>query len=198
VEGVASLLEGSPDLVSSLTESETCGVLSGAASTAALILNAGADPNSKDEENGATALHHASWRNETELISVLLGRRADVILRDRTHGGTPLGWAHQNGHADLVEMFATQHPVDLIDACWLGALGRVTDILAANASTITELEARGLSSLRTAAWFGHAEIVRTLLDHGADPTLKHPESGKTARDNALEQGHGTVAVMLPG
>ncbi len=61
---------------------------------------------------------------------------------------------------------------------------------------IIDLEARGLSPLRTAAWFGHANIVRMLLDNGADPMSEHPETGKTALDHAVEQGHRDVAEML--
>jgi hypothetical protein len=49
--------------------------------------------------------------------------------------------------------------------------------------------------LRDAAVYGRAEVVRWLLDHGADRTLTSNE-GKTARDLALERGFTEVAALL--
>ena len=42
---------------------------------------------------------------------------------------------------------------------------------------------------------GHAEIVRLLLDHGADPSLRD-KWDKTPLDHALEEGHEEIAELL--
>ena len=40
------------------------------------------------------------------------------------------------------------------------------------------------------------ELVRLLLEHGADPTLRD-RAGRTARDWALAKGHADLAAQLP-
>lgn len=69
-----------------------------------MLLEHGADPNARDEEKGATALHWAAWNGERDRVEVLLGYGADLTLRDRTHSGTPLGWAKASGHDELTEL----------------------------------------------------------------------------------------------
>jgi len=101
---MATLLASTPDLVQGMTAPDTCGVLCGSAEAIALMLQAGSDPNSRDEENGATPLHHAAWDNRRSAIDVLLQHGADATLRDRTHRGTPAAWARHNGHHHLVEI----------------------------------------------------------------------------------------------
>lgn len=43
--------------------------------------------------DGATALHHASYDGNAELVALLLERGAPVTVRDTEHDGTPLEWA---------------------------------------------------------------------------------------------------------
>jgi ankyrin repeat protein len=45
------------------------------------------------DEQGATALHHASIRGRAALVRALLRRDADLTIRDAEHRSTPLGWA---------------------------------------------------------------------------------------------------------
>jgi cytohesin len=49
--------------------------------------------------------------------------------------------------------------------------------------------------LWTAAYHGHADVVRILLSHGADRSLKSRE-GKTALDYAEAQCRAEVAALL--
>ena len=46
-----------------------------------------------------------------------------------------------------------------------------------------------------AAYKGHVEVVRALLQAGADKSLKD-FAGNTAFDNANEQGHIACAALL--
>ena len=54
----------------------------------------------------------------------------------------------------------------------------------------------GTSALRTASGFLHEECVRILLAHGADVSLRQPETGTTALFSASVAGHVGIAKML--
>ncbi|MBI3214740.1 MAG: hypothetical protein HYZ38_13010 [Mycobacterium sp.] len=63
-----------------------------------------ADPNARDE-HGATALHHAAWSGDLELIRDLLDAGADSTITDARFGTTPAQWAehaYQTEAADLL------------------------------------------------------------------------------------------------
>ncbi len=193
-----ALMNADPGLLASLTGSDACAALGGDLSAASLLLERGVDPDAKDDANGATALHHAAWAGDRERVDLLIEHGADPALRDRSYGATPLGWAHEGGHLELVEHLAYLRPPDLVDAAWLGDADRVRDILAADPSLVDGPEGGAASPLRSAAWHGHPRVVRILLEHGADRTLRHPESGKTALDYAQERGHTEVEALLRG
>jgi ankyrin repeat protein len=53
-----------------------------------------------------------------------------------------------------------------------------------------------VSPLRSAAWCGHLDVVRVLLEYGADATMPNPENGKTALDFARERGHEEIVALL--
>mmetsp|Transcript_5924 Transcript_5924/g.9867 ORF Transcript_5924/g.9867 Transcript_5924/m.9867 type:complete len:342 (-) Transcript_5924:252-1277(-) len=54
----------------------------------------------------------------------------------------------------------------------------------------------GTSALRTASGFLHEECVRILLAHGADVSIRQPETGATALFSASMVGHVGIAKML--
>lgn len=62
-----------------------------------------ADPNEIDDE-GATALHHAAWAGDLELIGRLLAAGADPTITDRRFGATPLGWAEHAYQSEAAEL----------------------------------------------------------------------------------------------
>lgn len=48
-----------------------------------------------------TALHHAVDSGSLDAVRVLVEAGADLGTRDRTHHGTPLGWAEYLGHTEI-------------------------------------------------------------------------------------------------
>ena len=56
-------------------------------------------------------------------------------------------------------------------------------------------DTEGVTILMLASYYGHAEIVRLILDHGADPNLRD-RRGRTALMRAESGGHTQVVAML--
>jgi broad specificity phosphatase PhoE/predicted kinase len=74
---------------------------SGDAVGARILLNGGADPNSRDYD-GSTLLHIACMNGRLSIVNLLLEFGADASLVDRD-GSTPLEVAEENGFADIAQ-----------------------------------------------------------------------------------------------
>ena len=156
----------------------------------------GANPNVRDDRGGATALHHTAWQGLAEIARTLLDAGADPHIRDHGHSATPLGWANENDQAEMMEILLATQPPDIVDAAWLGDVARVREILADDPSLVDGLEESDVSPLQSAAWHGKIDVVRVLLERGADPSLPHVPTGKTALDFAIERGHDDIVALL--
>ena len=72
-----------------------------------VLLDRGADPSLRAQygaQEGVTPLHCAAWMDRVDVARLLLERGADPAIEDRTHGGTPLGWARHMGSARVAEL----------------------------------------------------------------------------------------------
>ena len=138
-------------------------------------LDAGADPNEKDEW-GFTPLHFAAaFNDDPDIISALVEAGANMSTRDKEWGATPLHWAAwSNDNPGII--------IALLDG---GA-----DPNARDARDSTPLHAAADQSNNPA-------IILTLLDSGADLTLR--DAGKLAwdyiKDNASLKGTDAYARL---
>ena len=57
-----------------------------------------------------TPLHEAVWRDDSELVRLLLSAGPDLELRDTQFNGTPLDWAKHLGRTALVELIEKAIP----------------------------------------------------------------------------------------
>jgi ankyrin repeat protein len=100
------------------------------------------------------------------------------------------------GAPSIPDLFPGAIPVsDLDAAASCGQLHRVKAALNAGAE-INEAGPFG-TALHGAAENGHLEIVRLLVEHGADVGILD-RAGRTARAAALQAGHAAVAEYLAG
>jgi ankyrin repeat protein len=126
--------------------------------TIAGILDAGA-PVDKPDKHGLTPLRIATRWGRDDLARLLTDRGADpaaVTEEDRQIGAIVTG----SGPAAV-----SKPPAELLDwAAHRGDAATVTRLLEAGAA----LQGAGdMPVLRQAAWRGHADVVRVLVDHGA-------------------------------
>ena len=134
------------------------------------LLSQGSDPNGIDPE-GRTALMFASFNGHTEIVRLLLEAGADVRTRDAM-GRTALLYASTGPFAATVKLLlAHQADPNIVD------------------------HDEHFSPLMHAAAEGQLEVVRLLLESGADPMLKDID-GETAALFARNNGHTEVAGLI--
>jgi ankyrin repeat protein len=159
-----------------------------------------------DNTSGYTPLHAAAWYGNVSAIEVLMKHGGDVRAREEKYHGTPAGWADYSGHQEARDVIL-RGPIDVIDAIQYGMTERVKCILEEEPGVLHRAFGDyGLFPLDAEAWHsplayavmrGREEIVRLLIERGADVTLRSPE-GETLREIAQKAGHREIAVILDG
>lgn len=177
---------------------------------AALLLEAGADPDRPDYL-GQRALHYAVAKNNAALIELLLKHRADINAPDEM-GNTPLiaaadmlrYWSDAEQTAMLKLLLANGADVNKADNSNVTALAVVAgyggpDILEPLIKAGADLNAAGsgqVTPLMAAATKNpNPESVRLLLARGADPNLRDSEGNTALEMSQFNPDKAAVAEM---
>ena len=122
-----------------------------------------------------------------------------AVLRDlwrwqhTTVGDDPLVDRVVRGDASVLDEFVGTPPADLVDRA--AAYGR-WEFVAALVEVARVPATTGRTPLHVAAGAGQLDIVRLLLDHGADPAATDPEFHATPRQWAEFLHHPEIAAYL--
>ena len=159
-----------------------------------------------DSTSGYTPLHAAAFHGNISAASVLLKHGADVRVREEKYHGTPAGWADYAGHTEVRDLIL-RGPVDIMEAVENRLTERILAILAQDAEALHRpFSAYPLYPLYAEGWYtplafavirGSTEIVRLLLDHGADAAIHSPD-GRRLYEIAQEKGLEQIAALLKG
>src|SRR6476620_4679866 len=84
---------------------------------------------------------------------------------------------------------------DLRQSVRAGDVASTRTILASGFNPNTR-DNMGATALHDAVWTGHVDLVRLLLDHGADPNIPHAEGLSTPLHYAAIKGNAPIASML--
>ena len=85
-----------------------------------------------------------------------------------TTGATPALWAVYRNHPELAAIFLADREPDFFEACALGDTPRVRLLLGMDPEMHRQESADGFSPLGLAAYFGHLQTARVLIEAGAD------------------------------
>ncbi|KAK3384603.1 hypothetical protein B0T24DRAFT_716268 [Lasiosphaeria ovina] len=138
-----------------------------------LLLERGANIETKDTKFGRTPLICATERGHEAVVKLLLERGANIETKDTKLGQTPLSWAAANGHEAVVKV-----------------------LLEKNADIERKDIELGQTPLSWAAENGHEAVVKLLLEKNADIETKDTKFGRTPLTWATRYGHGAVMKLL--
>jgi ankyrin repeat protein len=123
--------------------------------------------------DGTTALHWAAFKDDLEMVKMLLAAGANPKAATREGAITPLSMACTNGNAGIIEA-----------------------LLKAGAEA-GSVNANGTTALMTAAASGSADAVKVLLDRGADVKARENVHGQTALMFAAALNrHEVIKVLM--
>ncbi|MBI3862938.1 MAG: ankyrin repeat domain-containing protein [Planctomycetia bacterium] len=161
-------------------------------------------------EKISDALSIACRTGQTEVVRFLLTKQPDLSFR-AYQGGTALHWAYFGGSREAIELLeragadaaarddvlhCTPRAFGICVAANSGFPNLVQQRLAEDPALVNFYDGQ-TTPLHAAARGGNLEVVRMLLDAGADPALRDAD-GKTALEVATEAGHVWVVEMLRG
>jgi ankyrin repeat protein len=132
------------------------------------LLRLGADPTVVDDGR-ATALHHAAAADDRRSAEALIAAGADMDVRDAQHGSSPVLWANNFGHREMVDLLLRHGArLNASDAAKLGLTAVVSGFLDDVPDSI-DTAIGWPTPLVGAVSNGHESTVHLLLDRGADP-----------------------------
>ena len=148
--------------------------LNGDAALIRKLLDTGVDPNSANP-GGESALMTAARAGHLDAVALLLDRGANVNAADHAHAQTALMWAVLENHVDVVKLLLARGADVNAHTTVTIPQGEYVPARAGGASGAGIIRQRalptaegGMTPLLFAVRDGNTDMVRLLLDHGAD------------------------------
>ena len=148
--------------------------------------------------SNANIFFEAIKQGNRQIVSDLLTSQPDLANARTPEGLSAVLLATYYSKPDIAKLII-QHGagLNLFEAASVGELATVQSILAAHPDQINAYAPDGFFPLALAAFFGHADIVKFLLDQGANV---HQAATNAQRVNALHAGsanrHLDICRML--
>ena len=157
------------------------------------------------ETSNSAPLYYAALCGFRDLTEQLIIERPHQVNSTGGHCRSPLGAALNGGHLKIAQLLYERgaevdvqggsNRTPLRGASSSGDLEIAQWLLNRNANLTIRDKRLGWTSLHAAAYFGHVEISRLLLQHKANKNSQDL-SGKTPLHRASEEGHVNVARLL--
>lgn len=114
------------------------------------------------------------------------------------NGSSGVQLACYYGHPEIGELLAARgEQLDIWDASTVGEIDVVRSWILGRVQTVNECSQDGFLPLCLASAFGHAEIVETLIEAGANPNLRSKALGRVAPlDSAVFAKNARIVDVL--
>lgn len=151
------------------------------------LLDSGVKVNMRGPDRN-TPLMEAAYGGYVDTVKLLLERGADPTVKKRD-GAT--AWA-LTSNSQVLDLFKNVEA--LVTAAGEGNQTAVQNLMR-KGTPVNALNRSGEAAIHTASWFGRTEIVKLLLENGADPDLKKAD-GATPLILASGQNHSQLVTLL--
>jgi hypothetical protein len=122
-------------------------------------------------------------------VGALLAADPSLTTARTPEGASAVLWAAYTRHPELAPLLLGGRQPDFFEACALG--------LPADTDDINRFAPDGFTGLGLACFFGHLELVRRLLDQGADPNLASNNGLRVAPlHSAVSTGSAAIVELL--
>ena len=157
------------------------------------LLEQGVNPNAPQHEN-QTPLHWSAFNGHLNCVKLLIGAGANPSNRDKRWNSSAYVWAAEDKQTHVMNYLKENALLDIFDAVETGEITLVRQCLKYDPESVNAPDGKGIP-IRIAAYHGHEEIAKVLLEHGADPSL-HSSEGKSASAIAKERGHQQIVKLF--
>ncbi|MEQ8331546.1 MAG: ankyrin repeat domain-containing protein [Longimicrobiales bacterium] len=140
------------------------------------------------EGGGPGAIHWAAYKRRPAVVRHLVGLGVDLDRKETKFDATPVGWANEGGHADILDLLLEAGAgIDLSRAAAAGRLDVVRRLLD-QGEPLLEASTDDWLPLAQAAGWGRDDVLAYLLAAGAP--LDAPSRGGTTALHAAVAWHG--------
>ena len=128
-----------------------------------------------------------------------LDRRPELAGERNADGVSAVRYALYNGRSELVDpILEANPPLDVFDAAAVGRTRGLEELLDADAELARAVSSDGFTALHLAAFFGHEDAARALLERGADANAvsSNPTIVVTPLHSAAAGAHTEIVKAL--
>lgn len=150
---------------------------------AEILITRGADPNDVDIDGEPLLIHYAMFARVTPM-QFLLGHGAKPDIRDKENERTALHW---------VALIEEQEPGESADPVMVQRTLEAARSLLASKASIDAVDTHGATPLYSAAFLGNLNMVRLLVERGANVNAKDKD-GYSVLGSLLARGEETWAM----
>jgi ankyrin repeat protein len=145
----------------------------------------------------ATELLTAITDGDAAAVERLLERHRDLVDSRDAKGLSPVLAALYRGRSDIAAAILRRGPkLSVYEAAAAGDIARVREIVGADPAQANGLAPDGYSPLGLAAFFKRREVVRYLLEAGADPRRASREGRFTPLHSAVATDAGASDIEI--
>src|SRR6266566_8140142 len=145
----------------------------------------------------ATELFTAIRGGDATTVERLLERDRGLVDARDENGLSPILAALYHGHNDIAKAILGRRPnLNVFEAAAAGDVARVRELVGGDPARANGVAPDGYSALGLAAFFKRRDVVRYLLESGADPRPASRNGGFTPLHSAVATDAGAVDIEI--